>query len=46
MGDRIAPRRITNVGEWINVIARSSDDVPPGTLNSIFTQAGWKKGLN
>lgn len=23
----------------------SSDDLPPGTLNSIFKQAGWKREL-
>jgi SAM-dependent methyltransferase len=33
-------------GRWINVIAKPSDDLPPGTLNSIFKQAGWKKGPN
>lgn len=33
-------------GRWINVIARPSDELPPGTLDSIFKQAGWKKGPN
>jgi predicted RNA binding protein YcfA (HicA-like mRNA interferase family) len=30
------PGRVTLAG-------KASDDLPPGTLNSIFKQAGWKK---
>ncbi len=30
------PGRVTLAG-------KPSDDLPPGTLNSIFKQAGWKK---
>jgi predicted RNA binding protein YcfA (HicA-like mRNA interferase family) len=33
------PGRVTLAGKL-------SDDLPPGTLNSIFKQAGWKKGTN
>ncbi|MDF0676780.1 MAG: type II toxin-antitoxin system HicA family toxin [Nitrospira sp.] len=32
----IKPGRVTVAG-------KPSDDLPPGTLNSIFKQAGWKK---
>jgi predicted RNA binding protein YcfA (HicA-like mRNA interferase family) len=28
----------------VTVAGKPSDDLPPGTLNSIFKQAGWKKG--
>jgi len=27
----------------VTVAGKPSDDLPPGTLNSIFKQAGWKK---
>jgi predicted RNA binding protein YcfA (HicA-like mRNA interferase family) len=27
----------------VTVAGKSSHDLPPGTLNSIFKQAGWKK---
>lgn len=27
----------------VTVAGRAGDDLPPGTLNSIFKQAGWKK---
>jgi predicted RNA binding protein YcfA (HicA-like mRNA interferase family) len=27
----------------VTVAGKSGDDLPPGTLNSIFKQAGWKK---
>jgi predicted RNA binding protein YcfA (HicA-like mRNA interferase family) len=27
----------------VTIAGKSSDDLPPGTLNSIFKQAGWKK---
>ncbi|MDK2742250.1 MAG: type II toxin-antitoxin system HicA family toxin [Nitrospira sp.] len=27
----------------MTVAGKPSDDLPPGTLNSIFKQAGWKK---
>jgi predicted RNA binding protein YcfA (HicA-like mRNA interferase family) len=30
----------------VTVAGKLSDDLPPGTLNSIFKQAGWKKGMN
>jgi predicted RNA binding protein YcfA (HicA-like mRNA interferase family) len=30
----------------VTVAGKLSDDLPPGTLNSIFKQAGWKKGAN
>jgi len=30
----------------VTVAGKQSDDLPPGTLNSIFKQAGWKKGPN
>lgn len=30
----------------VTVAGKPSDDLPPGTLNSIFKQAGWKKGMN
>ncbi|MDH4186224.1 MAG: type II toxin-antitoxin system HicA family toxin [Nitrospira sp.] len=33
------PGRVTLAG-------KAGDDLPPGTLNSIFKQAGWKKGAN
>jgi predicted RNA binding protein YcfA (HicA-like mRNA interferase family) len=33
------PGRVTLAG-------KPSDDLPPGTLNSIVKQAGWKKGAN
>ena len=32
----------TKVGR-VTVAGKPSDDLPPGTLNSIFKQAGWKK---
>jgi predicted RNA binding protein YcfA (HicA-like mRNA interferase family) len=28
----------------VTVAGKPSDDLPPGTLNSIFKQAGWRKG--
>ncbi len=28
----------------VTVAGKPSDDLPPGTLNSILKQAGWKKG--
>ena len=28
----------------VTVAGKPGDDLPPGTLNSIFKQAGWKKG--
>jgi predicted RNA binding protein YcfA (HicA-like mRNA interferase family) len=28
----------------VTVAGKPSDELPPGTLNSIFKQAGWKKG--
>jgi predicted RNA binding protein YcfA (HicA-like mRNA interferase family) len=28
----------------LTVAGKPSDDLPPGTLNSIFKQAGWRKG--
>jgi predicted RNA binding protein YcfA (HicA-like mRNA interferase family) len=36
---QIKPGRVTVAG-------KPSDDLPPGTLNSIVKQAGWKKGAN
>jgi predicted RNA binding protein YcfA (HicA-like mRNA interferase family) len=30
----------------VTVAGKPSDELPPGTLNSIFKQAGWKKGRN
>ncbi|MEK7349996.1 MAG: type II toxin-antitoxin system HicA family toxin [Nitrospirota bacterium] len=30
----------------VTVAGKPSDDLPPGTLNSIFKQAGWRKGAN
>ncbi|MBI4001988.1 MAG: type II toxin-antitoxin system HicA family toxin [Nitrospira defluvii] len=27
----------------VTVAGKPNDDLPPGTLNSIFKQAGWKK---
>ncbi|MBH0188817.1 MAG: type II toxin-antitoxin system HicA family toxin [Nitrospira sp.] len=30
----------------VTVAGKASDDLPPGTLNSIFKQAGLKKGSN
>ena len=30
----------------VTVAGKPGDDLPPGTLNSIFKQAGWKKGAN
>ncbi|HBP86150.1 MAG: type II toxin-antitoxin system HicA family toxin [Nitrospirales bacterium] len=27
----------------VTVAGKPSDELPPGTLNSIFKQAGWKK---
>jgi predicted RNA binding protein YcfA (HicA-like mRNA interferase family) len=30
----------------VTVAGKPSDDLPPGTLNSILKQAGWKKGAN
>jgi len=27
----------------VTVAGKPGDDLPPGTLNSIFKQAGWKK---
>jgi len=30
----------------VTVAGKLSDDLPPGTLNSIFKQAGLKKGAN
>jgi predicted RNA binding protein YcfA (HicA-like mRNA interferase family) len=30
----------------VTVAGKPSDDLPPGTLDSIFKQAGWKKGAN
>jgi predicted RNA binding protein YcfA (HicA-like mRNA interferase family) len=30
----------------VTVEGKPSDDLPAGTLNSIFKQAGWKKGGN
>lgn len=30
----------------VTVAGKLSDGLPPGTLNSIFNQAGWKKGAN
>jgi len=30
----------------VTVAGKPSDDLPPGTLNCIFKQAGWKKGSN
>ena len=30
----------------VTVAGKLSDDLPPGTLNSILKQAGWKKGVN
>ena len=35
----VKPGRVTVTGKF-------SDDLPPGTLNSILKQAGWKKGVN
>jgi predicted RNA binding protein YcfA (HicA-like mRNA interferase family) len=31
-------------GGRVTVAGKPNDDLPPGTLNSIFKQAGWKKG--
>ena len=30
----------------VTVAGKPSDDLPPGTLNSILKQAGLKKGMN
>jgi predicted RNA binding protein YcfA (HicA-like mRNA interferase family) len=30
----------------VTIAGKPSDDLPPGTLNSIFKLAGWKKGAN
>jgi predicted RNA binding protein YcfA (HicA-like mRNA interferase family) len=30
----------------VTVAGKLSDDLPPGTLNSIFKQAGWEKGAS
>jgi len=30
----------------VTVSGKPSDELPPGTLNSIFKQAGWKKGTD
>jgi len=38
-------KHLTKPGR-VTVAGKASDDLPPGTLNSIFKQAGWKKGAN
>jgi predicted RNA binding protein YcfA (HicA-like mRNA interferase family) len=30
----------------VTIAGKPSDDLPPGTLNSIFKQADWKKGAH
>jgi predicted RNA binding protein YcfA (HicA-like mRNA interferase family) len=35
-------KHATKLGR-VTVACKPSDDLPPGTLNSIFKQAGWKK---
>ncbi|NGZ98827.1 MAG: addiction module toxin, HicA family [Nitrospira sp. WS110] len=38
-------KHVTKPGR-VTVAGKLSDDLPPGTLNSIFKQAGWRKGAN
>jgi HicA toxin of bacterial toxin-antitoxin, len=44
LGVLVAPPLLRR--DRVTIAGKPSDDLPPGTLNSIFKQAGWKKGAN
>ncbi len=48
VGTKGSHRQFKHAGKQgrVTVAGKPSDDLPPGTLNSIFKQAGWKKGAN